>query len=119
MITLNRTFEEIYGFYTKVYYPMEHLLAEMVNNYFVRHLDGTDEDEPQEVHIPVLPDNTTDIKYCPVITQMWINEYGIPTFLYDDNGLASDFTACTPFEMMSILEYYSKNYEHLCDTVSE
>ena len=118
MITLNRNFEEIYSFYTKVYYPMEHLLAEMINNYFVRHLDGTDEDTPQKVNIPVLSDNTSEPEDCPVITEMWLDSDGVPSFSYKDGewGTAYDFSDCTPYEMMSIIEQYSKYYEHLCDT---
>ena len=119
MITINRTFEEIYSFYTKVYYPMEQILAEMIENYFVRHLDGTNEDEPQEVHIPVLSDNTSepDSEFTPIITKMWIDKDGIVNFSYEDcDTMFYDFTDCTPYQMMSILEAYSKNYEHLCDT---
>lgn len=121
MITINRTFEEIYSFYTKVYYPMEHLLAEMVNNYFVRHLDGTDEDTPQSVRIIVLDNNTSDPEFCPVITKMWIGNDGIVRFAYDESEdcMFYDFSDCNPYQMMSILECYSKNYEHLCDTISE
>lgn len=121
MIALNRTFEEICSFYMEVYYPMEHLLAEMVNNYFVRHLDGTNEDEPQSVRIIVLDDNSSDPEFCPVITKMWIGNDGIVYFSYDESEdcMFYDFTDCTPFQMMSILDAYFKNYEHLCDAVSE
>ena len=118
MITLNRTFEEIYGFYTKVYYPMESLLRDMIDNYLIRHLDNTNEDEPQEVKITVLSDNASSPEACPIIIKMWLSEDGDVCFQYEDDDMVMDLSSLSAYQLMSVLEGYTTNYEHFCDICS-
>lgn len=118
-LTLNMSFEQIYNFYTNDYWVWERLLRSMINNYFIRHLDNTNEDEPQEVEIPVLFNNASDLIDSPIITQMWISGDGDVCLHEKDIDCIMDLGDYSPYQLMSILETYSKNYEHECDTVSD
>ena len=92
----------------------------MINNYFIRHLDNTNEDEPQEVEIPVYWNNATGLIEDPVISQMWIDSnYNEICIREKDNDITLDLEDYSPYQLMSILETYSKKYEHECDTVSD
>ena len=114
-LTLNMSFEQIYNFYTNDYWVWEQLLRSMINNYFIRHLDNTNEDEPQEVEIPVLFNNASELIDLPVIVKMWIDENGDVCLLEKDSDCIMDLGDYSPYQLMSILETYSKKYEHVCD----
>jgi len=116
-MTLNFSFEEIYAYYTHEYWNFEQLLRSMIANYFIRHLDSTNEDKPQEVEIPILFNNASELIDCPVIDQMWIDENGDVCIHEKDIDGIMDLECYSPYQLMSILETYSKKYENLCDEV--
>lgn len=103
-LTLNRTFDEIYNYYTEEYWPKEFMLRQMIRNYFSRYLMDNDEDNPKEVDIIVELDNACGMSSLemPRIKKMW-QENGIIWCQEDWQDNPIDFDDYSIYEQMSIL----------------
>lgn len=105
----NKSFDDIYSFYTEEFYPMEYFMRSMIRQYLSRNLMDTSEDNPLECDITVETDNACGLSSLemPRISKMY-QENGIIWCEVDD--VWADLEDFSVYEQMSILESF-KDYE--------